>query len=487
MASIVTVGAEFFPAIDEGQFVINIELPEGAELNNTSEIVDEVEEKLEGIEEIETIFSLVGSGNAVSFSTGGANKGSVTVVLKGLDERDRSASEIADQVRDMVKDIPGAKIEVSVTSNTMMGLGGDPINISIKGDDLEELKAISYDFKDIIESVEGTREVKTSISEGVPEVQIRINRENASKYGLTAGQIASSIKGAISGITASRYKYNGDEIDIVIKGDEILSESISNLKLATIDTPLGVSVPLSQVADVVIERGPTVINRQGQVRTVSVTSQIIGRDLQSVSNDILAKLNDYQMPQGYEYTVGGQNKQLEEAFEDLSLALILAVVLVFMILASQFESLLHPLTIMLSVPLAYSGGVLGLVMTRKPLSVPGIIGAIILTGIVVNNAIVLVDYINTLRRSGMERNDAIIKAGPIRLRPIMMTALTTILGLLPLAIGKGEGSEIQAPMAIVVICGLILSTLLTLIFIPVMYTFIDDLASFIKRKFTRVA
>lgn len=486
MASIATVGAEFFPTMDEGQFIVDIKLPEGAELKNTNAVVDEVENILKEIEEVQIVFSLVGSENMGSFGSGGANKASVMAILKDLEKRERSTSEVADQVRDMVKDIPGAEKEVNVASNTMMGLGGDPISINIKGDDLEELKRISYDFKDIIESVEGTREVKTSITEGTPEVQIRINRDNASKYGLTAGQIASSVKGVMSGITASRYKYGGDEIDIVIKGDEALRESISNLKLVSIDTPLGVSIPLSQVADVVIERGPSRINRQGQVRTVSVNSQIIGRDLQSISNDILAKLSEYQIPQGYEYTLEGQNKQLQEAFDDLSLALILAIVLVFMILASQFESLLHPLTIMLSVPLAYSGGILGLVITRKPLSVPGIIGAIILTGIVVNNAIVLVDYINTLRRNGMERNDAIIKAGPVRLRPIMMTALTTILGLLPLAIGTGEGAEAQAPMAIVVIGGLVLSTLLTLIFIPVMYTLVDDLARFLKKKLTRV-
>lgn len=482
MSSIVKVGAEFFPTTDEGQFTVNVTLPEGAELNETNEIITEIEEKLSTIEEMDTVFSVVGSGGNNFVSSSSSNRGVVYGILKDLNSRDRSVIEVVEQVRDMIKDIPGAEKSVEATSMTMMGLGGAPISISIKGDDLDTLKKLGEDFKEIVDSVDGTTEVKTDLTEGVPEVQIKINRDNASQYGLTAGQIASAVKGSISGVTASRYKFNGDEIDVVIKGDDTLRQSISNLKLVSIKTPLGISVPLSQVAEVTIDRGPTRINREGQVRVVTVTSQIVDRDLQSISNDIEQKLAQYHMPQGYFYEMGGQNKELTESFEDLSLALLLAVVLVYMILASQFESLLHPFTIILSVPLAFAGGALGLFITNRPLSVPGLIGAIILAGIVVNNAIVLVDYINTRRSKGESRKEAIINAGPIRLRPILMTALTTILGLFPLALGIGEGAELEAPLATVVIGGLLLSTLLTLVFIPVMYTIFDDVANFLKRK-----
>lgn len=489
MASILSVGAEFFPSMDQGQFTISVSLPEGSELESTNEIVTEIEGKLEKIEEIDTVVSNVGSGGGFYVTDRGTNKANISVVLKDLADRERSTTEVVEEVRSLVKDIPGAEISVEAASSItgMVGAGGGPISISIKGDELDTLKKIGDDFKEIVESVEGTREVKTSLSEGVPEVQIQIDREKASQYGLTATQIATSVKGTISGRLATRYKYNGEEIDVIIKGDESFKQSISNLKQTPIQTPLGISIPLSQVADVNIERGPVTVNREDQVRVVTVTSQIVGRDLKSVTQDIERKLSEYDMPKGYSYEFGGENEQLNEAIANLSLVLVLAVILVYMILASQFESLLHPFTIMLSVPLAFAGGALGLFTVRRALSVPALIGFIMLAGIVVNNAIVLVDYINIRRKNGEERREAIVNAGPIRLRPILMTTSTTVLGLLPLALGIGEGAETQAPMATVVIGGLLVSTLLTLVLIPVVYTIFDDLANFLKGRVFKIS
>ena len=485
MASLLAVGAEFFPATDEGQFSINITLPLGSELEDTNEIVEIIEGELESIVEIDTVFSNIGFSDGRRGSTNtGTNSAEINVVLKSLKDRDRSTNEVADEVRKLIKDIPGAEKSVQVSSTSMMG-GGTPIDIKIKGDDLGTLQQIGEDVKQLVASIEGTREVKSSMEEGIPEVSIMVNRRNASQYGLTATQIASTVKGTISGQVATRYKFDGDEIDVVIKGAPIYQESISNLEQTSIRTPKGISVPLGQVADVTVERGPVSISREGQVRTINVTSQIVGRDLASITGDIQVKLNGYELPKGYSYQLGGDNEEMVDSFKSLAMALLLAVVLMYMVLASQFESLLHPFTIMLSVPLAVAGGALGLFITGRTLSVPAFIGVIMLAGIVVNNAIVLVDYINTRRANGEERKEAIVNAGPIRLRPILMTALTTILGLVPLALGIGEGAETQAPMATVVIGGLILSTLLTLIFIPVMYTLFDDLANKIKRKFFR--
>ena len=483
MASITTVGTEFFPSMDEGQFTVKITLPQGARLEDTNEIVTEIEGSLETIDEVKTIFSNIGSSGAgMPGLNSRTNEASIDIALVDLKSRSRQTAEVADEVRKLVRDIPGAEISVEISSNSM-GFGGSaPVSITVKGDSLDVLKKIGDDIKGIVESVEGTREVKNSLEEGIPEIQIKINRETASMYGLTAAQIASSVKGTISGQTATKYKIDGEEIDIIVKGDPMLKKSVSNLGQTAISSPMGISVPLNQIAEISINRGPVTINREGQVRTIDVTSQILGRDLGSIVNDIESKLNHYNMPEGYRYEMGGDNKEMVDAFKGLLLALILAVVLVYMILASQFESLLHPFTIMLSVPLALAGSALGLFITGRTLSVPAFIGIIMLSGIVVNNAIVLVDYINTRRASGEERREAITNAGPIRLRPILMTTLTTVLGLLPLALGIGEGSESQAPMATVVIGGLLLSTLLTLVFIPVMYTFFDDLASFIKRK-----
>jgi HAE1 family hydrophobic/amphiphilic exporter-1 len=254
-----------------------------------------------------------------------------------------------------------------------------------------------------------------------------------------------------------------------------------------VETPMGTTVPLSEVARIRVEKGPISIQRENQVRVLTVSGSVVGRDIQSASQEIEDLLNDYEMPFGYTYKFGGEVEQIEETFTDLFLVMLLAVALVYMIIAAQFESLIQPLSIMFSVPLALSGGFIGLFVTGLPLNVIGIIGLIILVGIVVNNAIVLVDYINKRRGRGEDRDAAIMKAGPIRIRPIMMTALTTILGLLPMSSGIGEGAELSQSMGVVVIGGLSLSTVLTLVIIPVMYTIFDDISEFFKRKIKREA
>lgn len=262
-------------------------------------------------------------------------------------------------------------------------------------------------------------------------------------------------------------------------------QSMSLLEMLPIPTPTGSNVPLSEIADIRIEKGPITIMRENQTRVLTVSGSVIGRDIQSVSKEIEGLLKEYEMPSGYSYTFGGETEQIQETFTDLAMVLLVAIILVYMIIAAQFESLIQPLSIMFSVPLALSGGFIGLFITGLPLNVIGIIGLIILVGIVVNNAIVLVDYINNRRSRGEERNVAIMKAGPIRIRPIMMTALTTILGLVPMSLGIGEGAELSQSMGIVVIGGLSLSTVLTLVVVPVMYTIFDDISEFFKSKFKK--
>jgi HAE1 family hydrophobic/amphiphilic exporter-1 len=264
-----------------------------------------------------------------------------------------------------------------------------------------------------------------------------------------------------------------------------ITENISSFEHMEISTPMGTNIPLSQIADVTIERGPTSITRDNQERVVTVSSQIIGRDLNSIVTDVEAQLQQYDMPEGYAYNIGGENEEMIDAFQQLGLALVLALVLIYMVMAAQFESLIYPFIIMFTIPLAFSGGALGLFFTGRALGVTALIGVIILSGIVVNNGIVLVDYINVLRKQGMDRYDAITAAGPIRLRPILMTTLTTILGLIPITLGIGEGAELMAPMGSVVIGGLTLSTVLTLVIVPVIYTFLDDLSSSVKSKLRR--
>ncbi|MDD4047107.1 MAG: efflux RND transporter permease subunit, partial [Tissierellia bacterium] len=475
---VTSVGAEFFPATDEGMINISATLPSGSEIEEIDALLKEIQDTIIEIPEIEIAFTSAGGGDM--YGMGGSSTGTITVLLKNLDERERSAKQISDELRAMTKDIPGAEISVAESSTMMMGMSAGAISISIKGDDIDTLKTIGDDFKKIIAKVEGTREVTTSYEDGIPQVQIIADRGIASQYGLTTAQIGSSILNTLSGSNVTKFKVNGDEIDIVLKGDNVYGESISYLEMLPVETPMGSSIPLSEVAEIRVEKGPISIIRENQVRVMTVSGSVVGRDVQSASLEIEELLKEYEMPFGYSYIFGGEIEQIQETFTDLFLVMLMAIALVYMIIAAQFESLIQPLSIMFSVPLALSGGFIGLFIAGLPLNVIGIIGLIILVGIVVNNAIVLVDYINNRRRRGEDRNAAIMKAGPIRIRPIMMTALTTILGLVPMSFGIGEGAELTQSMGVVVIGGLTLSTVLTLVIVPVMYTIFDDIADFFK-------
>lgn len=478
------VGAEFFPATDEGMIMVNVSLPAGSGMKDVDSVLKEVHEAIQTIPEITSVFTSAGGGQITSIGSG-KSTGSINVRLSDLNERDRAIKEISDEIRKKTKDIPGAEISVSESSTMMMGMSAGAISISIKGNDIEMLKSIGNDFKDLIEGVEGTREVKTSYEDGIPQVEVILDRGIASQYGLSTYQVGSAVRSTLSGSNVTKFKINGNELDVVLKGDNIYGQSLTLLEMLPITTPMGSSIPLSEVADISVEEGPVSIMRENQTRVLTVTGSVLGRDVHSVSAEIEKLLKDYAMPYGYSYSFGGETKQIQETFTDLAKVMLVAIVLVYMIIAAQFESLLQPLSIMFSVPLALSGGFIGLFITGIPLNVIGIIGLIILVGIVVNNAIVLVDYINNRRNRGEDRTTAIMKAGPIRIRPIMMTALTTILGLVPMSLGIGEGAELTQSMGVVVIGGLTLSTVLTLVVVPVMYTVFDDMAAFFKRKFSK--
>ncbi len=477
--SIQLIGVEFFPTADEGNFTIDIELENGAQVTDTGEAIDTIVARLEGIDEIEKIFSNTSGGNFVDVSQ---NKGQIQGVLKSVSERERSVFEVTEEIEERIKHIPGVKTTVTSQSSMMGVSGGSPITISIKGDDFEVLGQLSDQVVDRVKKVEGTKNVVSSLSETIPQVEIKLKRERASIYGLTTAQVANSVKAVIDGRTATKYKMDGEEIDVIIEGDAIYSESISNLKQVLIQSPTGAVVPLELIADVSISMGPVHLDREDQSRVINITSDIQERDLASVMADIRAEGASISVPKGYTINYGGEMEDINEAFGDLFLALGLAVLLVYMILAAQFESLLTPFIIMFSTPLAFAGGLLGLLISGRTINITSLIGFILLSGIVVNNAIVLIAYINTRRSKGEERNEAIIKAGPIRLRPILMTTLTTVLAMIPLGLGIGEGAELQAPMATVVIFGLLVATLLTLIFIPVVYTVIDDFVTKRKKK-----
>lgn len=475
LVAAIFVGAEFFPQSDEGMFTVKIELPKGMVLEENAKITDMVEGSIQEFKELDYVFVVQGDNGDPSLTTIYASFGSKMDREKGIDQ-------LLDEVRAKFKDIAGAKISVEKLSMMSMGgAGAKPIQVNIKGDELDVLKELADQMVEEINTVPGTREVSSSIAQTVPEAQIKINRQKASQYGISAYTIANTVQTAVMGQTVTRYKVGGEEIDVRVRLQSEAREDLKDLEYIMIPSPMGQNIPLYELADILMTKAPASIQREDQVRQVNVTGAISGRDARSVFVDIQSKIDGMNIPPGYEIKLGGENEDMIEAAVAFGLAILLAVLLVYMIMASQFESLLHPFTIMFSVPLAIIGVSFAMLIARKPFSVPSFTGIVMLAGIVVNNAIVLVDYINILRGRGMERNEAIFKAGPVRLRPILMTTLTTVLGLVPLALGIGEGAEMQAPMAVTVIGGLSFSTLLTLVFIPVLYTLFDDFGNFLRR------
>jgi len=345
-----------------------------------------------------------------------------------------------------------------------------PVEIKIFGPDLDELKKISHNIMLKISNVEGIRDATNSFEETKTEMVININREMASRFGLSIGQIASAVKNSMQGVVATQLRQGGEEVDIRVKYDESYLNDIEDIKNISIVSPLGSRIFLKQIADIRKEKGPVTIEREDQLRVVSVTANTVDRDIGSIINDIKEELKDEVLPTGYFLEYGGSYSQMQETFKTLGMALILGIILVYMIMASQFESLIYPFIIMFELPLAFIGVGLVLFITRQAISLPSIMGMIMLAGIIVNNAIVLVDYVNQLRQKGIKKQKALIQAGRVRLRPILITSLTTILGMFPLALAQAEGSEIMKPMAITMIGGLLTSTFLTLVIIPVIYS-----------------
>ena len=341
-------------------------------------------------------------------------------------------------------------------------------------------------MKHHIEAIDGTTNVELSTSEGREQIEIDVDRDVALRYGLNYQEVMNQVTMSFNGQVATRYREDGNEIDVQLILPEEQRNVIEDLRNMYITTPTGAMVQLDAVAELKQTRGPAEIQRQNQERQVNVTSDIEGRTLAEVANDIQAALDEMTLPDGYTVTMGGQFEDMEESFTNLSLALVVSIFLVYAVMAVQFESLLHPFVIMFSMPATLIGVLIGLFITGTPLSITAFIGLILLAGIVVNNAIVLVDYINILRGREMERKEAIMDAGAARLRPILMTTLTTIFAMVPLALGLGEGGEYQAPMAIVIIFGLTFSTLFTLVLIPVVYTLFDDMSGLFKRMRQRL-
>ncbi len=475
LALIPFVGMEFIPAQDTGEYSVSISLPNGTALQETERVTELVQGYIEELPEHQWTFSTIGAASSMMNMASGPETASITGKLTEKSKRQRGINEILDELRDRCAHIPGAEIEIASTS-AMMTATGSPIQVQITGDNLEVLKSLAATIAEVVKAVPGAREVQTSFESGRPELHVRLNREKASLYGINAAQLSGFLSTAIKGSTATQFRYKGEEIDVNVILDAAYRGNINDLKNLTIASASGALVPLGEVAELEVTEGPTSISRINQTRIVSVTGDVSGRDAGSVNRDIQAAVNGLNIPTGIQVELAGTNKEMVEAFEDLGLALILAIILVYMIIAIQYESLLYPFVIMFALPPMVIGVILSLFITGRTLNVPAIIGIIMLAGIVVNNAIVLVDYVNTLRRrDNIPRQEAIIQGGSTRLRPILMTTLATVLALVPMVLGFGEGAEMSAPMATVVFGGLSFSTLITLILVPCMYIILEDI------------
>jgi len=479
LALIPVIGAEFIPAADQGQMEIRVETELGSSLEYTEGIVEQVNERMTDYESyIETNYVTIGSAG---FGGAGGNQATYTMQLTPAGERDRSTSEIAQAMDEDFSDIIGAEITVNALDGGM-GLG-DPIQIQVSGPEHEVVNELSAEVIDEISEVEGIFNPESSATEGVPQMNIHVDHEVASMYGLNQEQVLSQVRLQFTQQVATQYREEGQEMDVSLMFPVDERSTINDLQDMNIQTPTGASVPLNEVADFEESLGPVALSRQNQQPQMNVTSDIVDRDLGSIVSDVENVLENMSLPEGYSLEIGGQAQDMNESFVDLAIALVFSIFLVYAVMAIQFENFLFPFIIMFAMPTSVIGVLLGLFVTDVPLSIPGFIGIIMLAGIVVNNSIVLVDYINILRRKGKDRYEAILEAGASRLRPILMTTLTTIVAMVPLALALGEGAEMQQPLAVTIIFGLTVSSIFTLVLIPVIYSLFDDLtAKITKRK-----
>lgn len=467
------IGSELMPVSDEGEIRVNLDMEAGTRLEVVDAKMKVLEERLKGIDEITHTITQAGSGGWAS----GSNTGSIRLRLVGKSERSRSDEEIAGEIRKRFAGIPGARIRVrTATSNQMsrfMG-GGDRLEIQVRGHDLEESFRLASSIQKSIEAVEGVTDANLSRTAGAPEDLIIIDRIKAAELGLSVQQITSVLETALSGSNAGEFVDEGREYPMLVQikdADQLPLEQLLDL---TVVNSAGQPVVLRNVVRVASSQSSTVIERLNQERMIDISANHTGRNLSAVVRDIQARLDKIPLPLGYSVEIAGDYKQQQESFREMLIGLILAIILIYMVMASQFESIKDPMVVMGSVPFAFIGVALILFLTGTTFNLQSYLGIIMLAGIVVNNSILLVDTTNKLRRNeGMPLREAIENAGRRRLRPILMTAISTVLGLTPLAIGMAEGGETQAPLARAVIGGLLVSTLVSLLFIPVIYSFFE--------------
>jgi HAE1 family hydrophobic/amphiphilic exporter-1 len=477
------VGNEFIPEEDTGDLRPTVYLPIGTRVEETDKVASQIEDIFKQ-EVPETRFIYVSSGQGAGMSAAmgrqsGSHIASGGAKLVPKTERKRSVKEIAQVIRQKIKQIPGVlKTDIS-TGNPMgtiiTGTGGKQIQVEIVGHSFEDTDSLAQKIKQVMEKVPGTADVSISRELNRPELRIEVYREKASSLGLNMRTIADSIKTFIEGATATRYREKGETYDIYVRLEEKFRAKPEDIESLSLVSPFtGKQIKLSSIARVYETGGPVEIERKNRERVVRVESNTYKRSMGKVIEDVKKELKKIPLPSDIAINFGGEAEEQGKAFRDLTLLLLLGIALVYMVMAAQFESLLDPFIVMFAIPFTFTGVILGFVLTQTTLSVITFLGIVMLMGIVVNNAIVLISYINILRARGLSMREAVTLGGKDRLRPVLMTTITTLAGLLPLALSTGEGSEIWQPLGITMIGGLSLSTFITMLFVPTLYAVFEE-------------
>lgn len=468
---------EFQPGMDQEMFALSISTPAGSPITEMEKAIIQVEKVLHTIPEVKTIFSTVGAG-----STSTTTEASVTVALLPLKERKRHQKDIEVEARNLMKDIPGAKISIG----SAHGWGGKDLEVVLKGQDIDQMLKYSDMMVAHWKTSPGFVDPDMSYEAGKPEVRVQVDRERASIMGLSIMDVASTINSFLSGETAvTVFKDSGRDYDVKAKLAENYRNEPTDLLTIPIRSRTGKLIDLGSVASIETGFGPTQISHRDGQKSITLMTNLEGDMKLGPAKNFTNEYLDQILPPDITYTYSGISSIMEESFRSLFFAMGLAIILIYMLLASQYENLVHPLAIMLSLPMSLIGALGALFIFGQTMSIMTMIGFIMMMGVVTKNAILLVDYTNTLRKRGMERDEALKAAGPVRLRPILMTSLATIFGLLPIAISKGVGSEMNGPVAVCIIGGLITSTMLTLVVVPVVYSLLDSWTERITNRFSR--
>lgn len=465
------LGADVIPAMSQGEFFVEVQLPVGSAIEQTDKVLTKLAALAAEQTAVKRSYAQAGTGAQMTVdpSVGGSHWGRLNIVLHS-----ESSVEQEQQVVTVLRDYLAQQPDISVKiDRPQLFSFSTPLEIELSGYELAQLKTAADNLVTALEADDRFTDVKTSLRPGQPEITLYFNHGLLSQLGMSSHDVAKRVAAYVGGELAGQYSVNDRKVDIRVRLAEQYRQSEQQLAQLIINPGSDKPLPLSAVAEIKRETGPSEITRIGQQRVAVVSANLAYGDLEQASQGAEKILAAQSMPYGVSAAVVGQSEEMQRAYTSLTMALLLAVFLVYLVMASQFENLLQPMLILFTVPLAGAGAILGLWLTDTRLSVIVFIGLIMLAGIVVNNAIVLIDRINQLRSDGMALTAAIVEAGASRLRPVLMTTLTTILGLLPMALGTGDGSEIRAPMAITVIFGLALATMLTLLFIPVLYALVS--------------